>query len=117
MMSEVVMRLCLNDTTHKEHHHYVDGGIVAYCKGRDVMGDLLPEQLTDCMDCEILSIRKCNLPNYHRPNCNCGGVAEKCVFHGQHAGHKLRLQAYKEKDGTFSNRYYCASCRKWAWDK
>lgn len=116
-MGAVITRLCHEYTTHKAHNHDVPGGVVAYCTGRTMMGDLLPEQMTECLDCEILSVRRCNLPNYHRPSCNCGGITDKCVFHGKHEGHKLRLQAYKETDGAFTNRYYCASCRKWAWDK
>lgn len=65
------------------------------------MGDLLPEQMTDCLECEILSVSR--------------GVTGKCAFHGVHGGHHLQLLAFKEDDGTWSNRYYCNDCREWAW--
>ena len=81
------------------------------------MGDLVPARGVECIECEILTIEKCNLPNYHRPGCTCGGLGVKCVFHGEHQGHRLRLSAYSEKDGTWSNRYYCDDCHNWAWKR
>ncbi len=79
-------------------HPYETRGEEYHCPGRVLMGDLLPEVLTDCLDCEILA-------------------PEKCVFHGKHGGHRLQLLAFKEEDsGLWSNRYYCNDCRKWAWE-
>ncbi len=91
----VVTRHCGSVPPHDEHHYDIATG-VAYCRGRQVMGDLLPEQMTDCLDCAVLA-------------------PEKCAAHGVHEGHKLRLQAYAEKDGTHSHRYFCRTCHVWAW--
>ena len=46
------------------------------------MGDLVPSRGTECIECEILTIEKCNLPNYHRPGCDCGGLVVNGVVHG-----------------------------------
>ena len=54
------------------------------------------ETMTDCLDCEVLA-------------------PEKCVSHGKHKGHGLILLAFLAEDGTWTNRYFCNHCQKWAW--